>query len=665
MDESEEAHKSLSPESSPYSPSWPSLPSYAPYPQPPTPRSSKKSHRSTLSSTTLFSRGHGSVDSEYLTERPQTFRHYLIRDLVFGIILAGLTVPFFMYGNQAWHLHHKSVDNQQYSREFIDFGKKLATAFPFVFSVVVGRLIHQIAAWKLERGITVGHLEQLIGSRGLGSTATTQFFVRRFNFLTLFLFCTWAFSPLGSQSSLQIINLAERPITTSTNVLYFNTESDPGFSSGDVFNVPALNALYSSILMAPAAIRNSSMDLWGNVKVPDISRLPETITPDSAGWYDVPADSSTVIYSSILGNPLGNISTEGNTTFNMETSYLSFHCFNNITLRLGALDNDTAPTHNSTFQGPPTESMQFFGIAINGAYTNATYGNVADFINDTTPYEPFTIRFESFNEITAWCSITTTYVESAVFCNGANCSVTAIRPSTLHHANTNLTNLGFSGAFYQFSSNLIAASTFKVHEAYSTALEMYLANPNSAAQAGQILAPLGNVSVEDFSVRFQQIINAYWFGSYNPYVMMGNLIPNNLTFTQSDDYIPFTPPSNITTQATYVVSEEIYVCNFPWLVVLFAASTLALCAAILGAFFSLATRGPDILGYSSSLLRENLRVRGGGGESFLDGSDRARKYANMKIRLIDVEADSDIGHIAIAEDRGISKGMLMKGRLYR
>lgn len=44
----------------------------------------------------------------------------------------------------------------------------MATVLPIVFASVVGRLMYETARWRLERGASVGSLEQLMGSRTVG-----------------------------------------------------------------------------------------------------------------------------------------------------------------------------------------------------------------------------------------------------------------------------------------------------------------------------------------------------------------------------------------------------------------------------------------------------------------------------------------------------------------
>lgn len=547
---------------------------------------------------------------------------------------------------------------------------------------MVGHSVRQVATWKLETGTSLGSLEQLMGSVALGSTVITQFWLRRPNVLALGLLATWALSPIGSQSSLQILNVALEPVVSNLTIRYFNTDSSPGFGEGDFWNGPSLNALFSSSLMAPASIRNSSMDLWGNVKIPDISRISEndTLSANSTSWINIP-QGNNITYSSVLGIPLSEIPKQGNTTFLIETSYIALDCYNNITVthdfynytslgqteifqaENGTLQNGTyyasiGPSNfnpvNSTFG---SDFERTFSLALNGFYEGGTYGEVTEYINDTSTYEPRTLLYQTrYGEVSAWCPITTQYVESAVECVGTDCSVVAIRPSQLLHPNSNLTNLGFVAAFNSFCIYLMMASAAELHDGTSTALELFIGDPDSAPQAGLIYPTITNISANDLGSRLQQVINTYWFGSYDPVSMMGFLNLNT-----SDG------PLNLTlnSTATHTVWQEVYVCHFGWFFALLLATTTMLCAALVGAFFSYRIRGPDLLGYCSTLLRDTPYVASLKAGTTMGGMERTRREAGMRVRLVDVDVNNEVGYIAIAEEDGRSGGELIKGRYYR
>ncbi|KAF5488213.1 hypothetical protein CGCF413_v012014 [Colletotrichum fructicola] len=106
----------------------------------------------------------------------------------------------------------------------------LATVFPILFASVVGRLTYEAARWKLERGTTLGALEQLIGSRTVGATLLNLLQLRSFNILSAALVAIWAFSPLGYRVGCLDSNLGfDLHGKLSTNV---DTIQHPRFDAG-------------------------------------------------------------------------------------------------------------------------------------------------------------------------------------------------------------------------------------------------------------------------------------------------------------------------------------------------------------------------------------------------------------------------------------------------
>jgi hypothetical protein len=559
---------------------------------------------------------------------------------------------------------------------------QLATAFPFAFAIVVGTAIKQLAAWKLEQGASLGFLEQVLGSLSVGSTLATQLCFRRINILALILLASWSLSPLGSQSCLQVLAFGNRPIIENLNVHHFNTEMIPGFYEGDIWDLPSLNALFSSSLMAPASVRESSVDLWGNVKIPDISR--QIIVADTHGWLDVSLNTNTTVYSSVLGIPVSGVPHYGNTTFSMDTSYLSLHCHDNITYQVcpvgcdepgnpdspswvpvnKLVPNFTNGTYYAVGASPGTTGSPFlnatFSIGINTFY-EGTYGLVASLVNDTRPYEAATILFQSrWGGIAAWCPITTTYAESKVECVNAACAVIAIRPSQKRHASSNLTNLGFSSAFGELTGFLSSLSSMGQHSATSSVLEMFIVDPNLAIEGGMLWNNMSALSADDVGSRLQQVLNSYWYGSYSTPSFINSL--NITPQTTGEDIDPsLALPSNGKNSSW----QKIYVCRFGWLVVLFLATTVMLGAAVMSLYFGLLTRGPDLLGYFSSQLRDNPYIKFSGSESTMDGFDRARKFGKLEVKLADVEGDNRDGYLAITDDVGLFPRKLNRKRAYR
>jgi hypothetical protein len=113
--------------------------------------------------------------------------------------------------------------------------------------------------------------------------------------------------------------------------------------------------------------------------------------------------------------------------------------------------------------------------------------------------------------------------------------------------------------------------------------------------------------------------------------------------------------------------EEVYSCNRGWLAALVIASALMLIAGGGGTTLKYKTVGPDVLGYVSSLTRDNPHM--GGAEwsgSSMDGLARAKELRGVRIRLEDAREKDEVGHIVVAalSGRGETSKRLRKGRLY-
>jgi len=296
----------------------------------------------------------------------------------------------------------------------------------------------------------------------------------------------------------------------------------------------------------------------------------------------------------------------------------------------------------SPFYLNSSSTLCTFDLAINQFYENPL-GALTDFTDDTGTYEVVTLLFQSnatTSSTVAYCPVTTTYVHSTVFCASGSCAITASEPSSLKHPNSNLTNLGFVDAFKNFSYALEAdqANLFndpEVETIFPSPLELYIADPDSTPLGGTESLTIFDVSIDDFSSRLQQLINAYWYGGYNPAAFMGGgPLPDEMASV---------------TQGQHVVSREVCTCNLAWLGVLFLATALMFVAAVAGLCFSLATRGPDILGYFSTNLRDSKFVYSAFEDSTLNGRGRAKKLGKVRVKLADVDEEKEVGYVAIAE----------------
>jgi hypothetical protein len=109
-----------------------------------------------------------------------------------------------------------------------------------------------------------------------------------------------------------------------------------------------------------------------------------------------------------------------------------------------------------------------------------------------------------------------------------------------------------------------------------------------------------------------------------------------------------TNPLHTITNATGIRYDgEHYVCNTTFTALTIIISWLLFMTAIISAVLGFVTKAPDILGYVSTLARDNpyfdKRV-----PSHLDGLQAARALRDVRVTIGDVHKKQDVGHVAFA-----------------
>lgn len=131
--------------------------------------------------------------------------------------------------------------------------------------------------------------------------------------------------------------------------------------------------------------------------------------------------------------------------------------------------------------------------------------------------------------------------------------------------------------------------------------------------------------------------------------MLGNLTNGNAT-TMSNNGLNFH-------------YENRYKVNWILFAVFASACVLLFSAAVAGIALKTLTPTPDVLGYVSSLTRDNPYVEVPKGGSTLDGIERSLMLKDLQLQLGDVAPETDrAGHIALGS-RNRTKGVYV-GRLY-
>jgi hypothetical protein len=563
----------------------------------------------------------------------------------------------------------------------------MGTFFPIAFAAVIGRAAVKFAGYRLEHGIMLGSLEQIMGSRTLGGTLGTHARLRSFNLMALGLLALWAMSPVGSQAVLRLVSPKLANGTSQITMPYFNADKESVFASSVINSAPSsaqiqssttITSMFVAAILSPSDIKTGTTDLWGNVKIPYSSSLE----PAAAGGWASPNDS--VVYSSLTGVPFAAVQV-GSTEFTMESSYMELSCgnmgemstFNDLQPFDYDVDNVTYSSSNGTYHGSNTSNTTFSSntstatwslgmetfispdfnksLSLNSSSKSCQPGDhsyIASpcYLRSLTDSQPGTLLFQSLDlpfdpnsgppTIRAtYCQVQQIYVESNITCvqssSTRDCRVVAQRNSERSHAPSSITPLSFPEIFDAISLGLPRSFGATESGSKSDPSVFYLTNTSTQFIVNADgPASFANVPDDIFGQRLGQLLNTYY-----------TLSQTNTLITERS---PTVLPDNITTTGTITTSEEIYSVSWAWFAFLFIATMLMLLAAIASLIFDRLTLNPEILGYTSSIVRDSkyvsLPTQGGP----LDGLELTKKNRNFLLKMGAVQK-SGRWHLAVLD----------------
>lgn len=517
----------------------------------------------------------------------------------------------------------------------------VSTLFTILFAAVIGTTLKRYATWQLEKGVSIGFLEQIMQSRTFFSAVTTQLALRAVNATAVILLCAWTFSPLGSQACLRLISTRVEYSSSSSLVSHLDTVSDQVFAGSSSVSslLTSLKPTYVSTILSPGAIKNSSMDLWGNVRIP---WLREDLEKDEAGWADLTKSrNSEKSYSSLIGIPVSNLA-NANSTFAIETTHITLDCATPEDVALIDIATNITLLRNGTFFGPNTTLVDdsdgiypFWQVAMDQfVSTDYVYGYPQQLENFTSnDISAPTLLFQTRNAVSR-CKIRQAYVESNVSCSAQStvstpaCAVQAQRRSLKKHAPATITTFSFPTTFAFMSQQWIRATDKLSSSGYSSLAEYYLQNTSTQfilAGNDREYANYGGVTAEQFSTRLGQLLNTW--------ILAGQVSADTMDYSMS----------HLNATALYSEGVLTYVCSWTWLAVYCASIAVMFAAALITIWCALHTTVPDVLGYCSSLTRDSKHFEQMAGRgSTMDGLQRAKAMQHVKVRLGEVDGPSDV-----------------------
>lgn len=516
----------------------------------------------------------------------------------------------------------------------------------------------------------MGRLEQILGSRTVGSTFLTALELRSFTALSAALVFIWAFSPIGTQSVLRMLSTRVSYNLTDANLTYFDTKAqssrvglimDAGMTKSSDSTISVTTLKYAARVMVPNSSMLSAMDLWGNLKIP-------------MAWHDtwhatVPnGDEDYHFYSSLAGIPVAVPGT-GNSSFTLESSFTVFDC-EDLT------QNSDSPSAEPQIISP------YNGTTMNGSW----YGHVrserdreafqtinweiaVDRLVDPYWSEPMPVAGIDFdlsslirpaaleNEVgikagltrllfrtisgkmsyrssfSTACDIRMKYVESRVACANlggsghADCRVVEQRLSQKQHASELISYLSFPEVLDIISQQFPGGGGIVTDEYTDMALH-YLTDPRMSTLDKQ--SPLQDVDRKTFGVRLSQLFNTY-------------IIISQLQTSDYNQRAPGRKPeiaaNTLSTSARIREATEVYSIDWAWMIVSIASCGVLFIGGLASVVLAHKTYGPDVLGYASTIVRGSKFMKSPPGTAWEDGIEVSRAMQHQRIRLGLTQAD--------------------------
>ncbi|EXF80137.1 hypothetical protein CFIO01_09109 [Colletotrichum fioriniae PJ7] len=650
----------------------------------------KKTPKKTDSEATQSS---GKDESRILQWPPQKLQNALRSPLNHSISL----LSFLMVAINATYVgillahNGQDVESLGIMWQFVgQFARLGPTAVPLMFAFVVGRAVKSYAHWRLQKGECIGTLDTLFGSTTFTGTITTMIELQRFGVVPAFLVIIWILSPLGGQAAFRVLTPRHEEISSNSTLLYLDNEVP--FPSRYRKHAKAgqqtiVNTLFLGSLAAPDAVKSSKVDTWGNVKIPMIEYLTNHYKLNEDGWIDLEKYEDEIVYSSLLGIPVANVSQRHRSSFTLKTSYLMLNC-----------------TELQMFAGNAHEEVTYPRKGCEAAQCNikftwgefATVPDPGGMQNSTPEYERCTDPRVAARDLLYWnydyvdsstqstlakCSMTTSFVEVRVSCIGWDCGVVEMRPTASTseaRPNSNITffdECPFTGLNYMWETffSYFATLTEEYNkQGLNSFIQSYLVDPGLGLNCSATvdLPPVYGVGKKLFSIHLGQLLNTYW------QALIGDE-PLFLGHPENYDGVTKWPLASefsrtyfnyrfLDTQATVYVGLKALRYQKAWMAVLIVATLVLLLTTVLEFALGLKIWVPKLLMNISTLTRgnPNFDVPAGGGA--LSDEARAKLLADIKVRFGDAEGANESSDLIIGNcvEYGGRVSKLTKGRLY-
>ncbi|CCC09796.1 unnamed protein product [Sordaria macrospora k-hell] len=607
------------------------------------------------------------------------------------VILTITPVAFFVMAALAIQLERQPMDHDTRGHDLIEALKLAPTIYPIVFAAVAGRFYKTLALWSVtrSRGVSVGALEQMLGSQSFAGSLFRLFSVRSHVGVGLIIILTWALSPLGGQSSSRLL-FKTVEISDSEVIAYYSSTdslSSMNSASGDQVTSTGANSLFTSSLMAGEEQRRSMADLWGRPRIP---RLQD---PSTDNWQTVhQADMTEADYAFLIGiKVLGLPNLNSTTSYSLaaEASYNDLDC--NFVIRTLPSNKTPAYIPENRWTIPSlyrdivngTNKTQ---IWLPGSGSPGSFFLISDFLAPERQagghlHLLFGSHEGEHNYTLYNCTVRNVPLELDIACSSPfGCGVQRYRRSKAPQWNEGDVHSPFTLAIPVIANVLrhFPTATGVLESGsprYQTTIDNYLRGVTQFPFKVHYLSPWPtNITDEAFSRRLTLLFNTYYYASLDPFTATDS---SYAKYPGEDDDIrsqPVYPDSSnghfggstmvMVADAKEITRRELYGLNRHWVAILLLCTTVLETLALVGLFLRLTTPAPDIFDYGASLTRENPFVPVPNGGSAIGGAERARMLRKMRVKMADVKPDEQVGYVALVGTTGeLDQGVKAHGEV--
>ncbi|CVL03946.1 uncharacterized protein FMAN_14915 [Fusarium mangiferae] len=594
---------------------------------------------------------------------PKTLEHWdapTVFGWIFSVLLTFTPLCFIALAITAIRL-----DNQPHS----DYGKKVLqltvlspSLYPILFAALVGRFYRVFGRWCLESrgGVNLPVLEQLIGSQNLATAIERIFVIRTNAVIGIIILTSWLLSPLGGQSSSRLLQDAKFDLVSNGTVYY----ADPAYQVSQSRWIDyrhSVGATYAASLLSSSKQKASPRDIWGLPKIPQLSH--DRLDNGSYDLYDVNKSdfvSGKASYASLLGIKIQGLVRPNEPTkfnFTIPTSYFHVDCdfVDSFDPLRGKLTKNQTNIVDLFYKFP---SFSAFNI-LPQSWFNAD--GEEDDIN--SPYQFIYVKQMRGSQLyVVKCATHEVKVETTIHCGPGDPATTcearqqrrlstenqagsSLYPPSVTRSDLRLKELSY--ALYAW-----AQASGDKDGVQPSPSEMYLMKDENPYEftsqlpwTKEDLAKFPYV----FSRRMTTAFNTYWDAGLNPgghtNVSYGTIPLHNMNGLETGQ--TYKDSFMNTTMGTRITTIDVYSAQRIWVGLLLFTTMVLQILAICGLIIEILIQGPDVLGFASTLTRDNPFVPLPAGGSHLDGPERARCLKNMRLELVDVRPEDETGYLAV------------------